>query len=166
MKSPIRLVSVTSENSLTYSDNPFKKTIPINPELIKVLMIYSPVENQLTRSQAIIFNRVWTWRYHPGNFKWKDKKWDLRYDIKSLSDQLTMTENSTEQNMFLIGKKKWWKRRQRCIKFNDSLMQLSIKNATNLGVILNEKVNTKTKIHSDDKDITNIIGIKRDMSKV
>ena len=69
MKSPIRLVSVTSENSLTYQR--YNETIPINPELIKIVMFYASKDKQLSREQALVFNRVYTWRFADNNQKKK-----------------------------------------------------------------------------------------------
>ena len=148
-------------NSLS---NPFNKQILIYPELMKLQMKYAPIENQLTRCQAEIFNITWYWRYSQKNLdKFKNSKWDLIADIKTLSEYLNMTIKTVDNQMGKITNKSWWKRAHRYIQFNDELMELSINNAKNKGVNLYEKSITKRKIYRDDKKLEDLIGVKRDV---
>lgn len=150
MKSPIGLVSVTSKNSLTYQR--YYETIPINPELIKIVMFYAPKDKQLSRDQAIVFNRVYTWRSSSNNEKYNNHKYDLRADIPTLVKELNIPKQSIEKMMKIISKKGWWDRWNGWIRFNDNQHNEAINNAKKQGYEINDKERIKkTKFQTNDQ---------------
>ena len=115
-------------------------------------MFYAPKDKQLSRDQAIVFNRVYTWRFADINEKYINHKYHLTADMRTLAKDLNMTEKSIENKMTIISKKGWWDRWNSNIRFNDDQHNEAINNAKKQGYEINDKQRIKkTKFQTNDQ---------------